>query len=62
MDCAIYNLKYVEENETPFNIRLHNYRKDVKDSKAISADKHFKKSGKVVIDLTTTQDSRYLTE
>ena len=39
MECLICNLQYVSKNETPFNIRLSNYRKDVKDPKAILADK-----------------------
>ena len=37
------------------NIRLNNRRKDVKDSKAILADKIFQK---MVIDLTNKQDSQ----
>ena len=41
MECIICNLQYVDENETPFSIRLNNHRKDVKDPKAILADKHF---------------------
>ena len=39
MECLICKLQYVSKNETPFNIRLSNYRKDVKDPKAILADK-----------------------
>ena len=39
----ICNLQYVGKNETPFNIRLHNQRKDVKDPKAILADEHVQK-------------------
>ena len=42
--CTIYNLLYVSKNEPPFNIRLSNHRKYVKDSKEILADKHFLKS------------------
>ena len=45
MECAICNLQYVGKNETPLNIRLNNHRKDVKDPKAILADKHFQKNG-----------------
>ena len=30
MECIICNLQYVLKNETPFNIRLNNHRKDVK--------------------------------
>ena len=39
MECLICNLQYVSKNETLFNIRLNNYMKDVKDPKAILADK-----------------------
>ena len=42
------------KNKTPFKIRLNNHRKNVKDPKAIFADKHFQK---MVIDLTNMQDS-----
>ena len=42
-ECIICNLQYVGKNETPFNIRVNNHRKDVKYSKAILANKHFQK-------------------
>ena len=45
MECAIYNLQFVGKNETSFNIRLKNHRKDMKDPKAILADEHFQKNG-----------------
>ena len=46
MECIICNLQYASKNETPFKISLNNHRKDVKDPKAIVADKHFlKKNG-----------------
>ena len=45
MECTICNLQDVSKSETPFNIRLNKLRKDVKDPKAILADKHFKKDG-----------------
>ena len=45
MECIICNLQYVDENETSFSIRLNSHRKDVKDPKAILADKHFWKNG-----------------
>ena len=45
MKCIICNLEYVDKNETPFYIRLSNHRKDVKDRKAILADKHFQNNG-----------------
>ena len=41
MESIIRNQRYVDENETPLSIRLNNHRKDVKDPKAILADKHF---------------------
>ena len=41
----MYNLQYVGKSKTPFNIILDNHRKDVRDPKAISADKHFQKNG-----------------
>ena len=44
MECIISNLQNVCKNETPLNIRLNNHRKDVKDPKAILADKHFQKN------------------
>ena len=40
MECTICNLQYIGKNETPFNIRLDNHRKDVKDPKAILPRKH----------------------
>ena len=45
VECIICNLQYEGKNETPFNIRLNNHRKDVKDPKAILADKLFQKTG-----------------
>ena len=45
MECIICNLQYVDKNETPFNIRLNNHRKGVKDPKATLADKHFQRNG-----------------
>ena len=44
IECAICNLQYVRKNETPFNIRQNNHRKEVKDPKVILPDKHFQKS------------------
>ena len=44
MDCTIGNLQYVGKNGTPFNIRLDNPRKNVKDPKAIYA---FKKTSQI---------------
>ena len=43
MECIICNLQYVGKNETPFNIRLNNHRKDVKDPKGNLGDKHTSK-------------------
>ena len=45
MEYIICNLQFVNKNKTPFNIRLNNHRKDVKDRKAILADKNFQKNG-----------------
>ena len=58
MPFIIYHLSSVTYSMlvTPFNIRLNNHSKDVKDPKTILADNYFKK--KMVIDLTNTQDSR----
>ena len=39
-----WSVQYIGKNETPFNIRFNNHRKDVKDTKAILADKNFPKS------------------
>ena len=41
LECTICSLQYVGKSETPFNLRLNNHRKDVKDANAILADKHF---------------------
>ena len=53
MECTISNLQYVGKKETPFNTRLSNYRKTIKDPKTILADKHFQKK---VIDLMNTKE------
>ena len=45
MPFILWSVQYVGKNEPPFNITLNNQRKDVKDPKAILADKHFQKSG-----------------
>ena len=37
------NIQYASKSETPFNIRLNNHRKYVKNSNAIPASKHFNK-------------------
>ena len=37
MECKTCNEKYIGKNEAPFNIRLNNHRKNVKDIKAILA-------------------------
>ena len=41
LECYICNIQYVGKSETPFNIRLNNHRKDVKNPNAIPACKHF---------------------
>ena len=57
LECYICNIQYVGKSETPFNIRLSNHRKDVKNHpNAIPAFKNFKKhdhdfniNGKIII-------------
>ena len=39
------NSRYVGKDETAFNIRLNNHRKDVRNPKSIPADLHFRKPG-----------------
>ena len=41
LECYICNIQYVGKSETPFNIRLNNHRKDVKNPNAIPACKYF---------------------
>ena len=41
LQCSICNIQYFGKSETPFNIRLNNHRKDVKNSNAIPPCKHF---------------------
>ena len=56
LECYICNIQYVGISETPFNIRLNNNRKDVKNPNAVPACKHFNrydhdfnKHGKIII-------------
>ena len=56
LECYICNIQYVGKSETPFNIRLKNHRKDVKNSKATPACTHFQRHdhdfnnhGKIII-------------
>ena len=56
LEWYICNIQYAGKSETPFNIRLNNHRKYVKNSNAIPASKHFNKHdhdfnnhGKVII-------------
>ena len=56
LECYICNIQYVGKSETPFNIRLNNHRKDVKNPNAIPACKHFNRHdhdfnnhGKIII-------------
>ena len=44
MEYTICKLHHVSKNEATFDIRLNNHRKDVKDPKAILADKDFQKN------------------
>ena len=41
LECYICNIHYIGKSETPFNIRLKNHRKDVKNPSAIPSCKHF---------------------
>ena len=45
LECKLSKIQYVGKAETAFNLRLNNHRKDVKDPKAIPADKHFSQTG-----------------
>ena len=45
LECELCKIQYVGKAETAFNIRLNNHRKDVKDPKAITVDKHFSQTG-----------------
>ena len=45
MECILCKIQYVGKSETPFNLRLHNYRKDVNNPKAIPECHHFKLHG-----------------
>ena len=56
LQCYICDIQYVGKSETPFNIRLSNHRKDVKNPNAIPACKHFNRHdhdfnnhGKIII-------------
>ena len=44
LECYICNIQYVGKSETPFNIRLNNHRKDVKNPNAVPACKHFNRN------------------
>ena len=37
MECILYKIQYFGKNETPFNLRLNNQRKDVNNPTAIPA-------------------------
>ena len=52
--CICNTNPIVGKAETSFNVRLNNHRKDVKDPKAIPADKHFNQTD---IALTYTLNS-----
>ena len=56
LECYICSIQYVSKSETPFKVRLNNYKKDVKNLNAIPASKHFnrhdhefKNHGKIII-------------
>ena len=44
-ECQLCKIQYVRKAKTSFNIRLNNHREDVKDPKAIPAEKHFNQTG-----------------
>ena len=37
LECYICNIQYVGKSETPFNIKINNYRKDIKNPNTIPA-------------------------
>ena len=41
LECYICNIQYFGKSETPFNIRLNNHGRDVKNPNAVPACKHF---------------------
>ena len=41
LECQLHKVQYIGKCETPFNIRLNNHRKDVKNPQSIPACKHF---------------------
>ena len=45
IERTLCNKRYAGKAETPFNIRLNNYRKDTKDPNAILACKYFRQQG-----------------
>ena len=45
MESILCKIQYVVKSETPFNLRLNNYKKDVNNQKAILARNHFKING-----------------
>ena len=45
MECILCKIQYFGKNETPFNLRLNNHRKDVNNPTAIPACNHFKMHG-----------------
>ena len=42
LECYICNIQYISKSETPFNIRLNNHRKNVKNPNTILASKYGK--------------------
>ena len=45
LECHICNIQYAGKSKTPFNIRLNNHRKNVKNPNAIPACKRFNRNG-----------------
>ena len=47
LECNLHHIQYIGKSETPFNIRLNNHRKDVKNPNSIPACKHFNEQGHI---------------
>ena len=47
LECKLHHIQYIGKSETPFNIRLNNHRKDVKNPNSIPACKHFNEQGHI---------------
>ena len=45
LECYICNIHYIGKSDTPFNIRINNCGKDIKNPNLIPACKHFNRHG-----------------